>query len=166
MIDPGPGGVMYLPTIPDFPLVTGTKPTNPKDAVGIKKAPMSTVSAPFVAAVGVAMMEGALKYGRHNYRAAGVRSSVYYDALMRHMMAWWEGQDIDPESGLSHIVKAGACLAVLFDSLSIGNLNDDRPPAHKDGWMEELNAKAAALLEKFPEPKLAHTQRDTTWLVK
>lgn len=141
------------------------KPTNPKDAVGIKKAPMSTVPAPFIAAVGIAMMEGALKYGRHNYRAVGVRSSVYYDALMRHMMAWWEGQDIDPESGMSHLVKAGACLAVLFDSLTIGNLNDDRPPAHKDGWIEELNGKAAALLKRYEGIKVVppHTQVDQSW---
>jgi hypothetical protein len=135
-----------------------TKPTNPKDAVGIKKAPMSTVPAPFIAAVGMAMMEGALKYGRHNYRAVGVRSSVYYDALMRHMMAWWEGQDIDPESGLSHLVKAAACLAVLHDSMTIGNLNDDRPPSHKDGWIDELNKVAADLIFKYPEPKAAFTR--------
>jgi hypothetical protein len=140
-------------------LTGGTsKPTNPKDAVGIKKAPMSTVPAPFIAAVGMAMMEGALKYGRHNYRAVGVRSSVYYDALMRHMMAWWEGQDIDPESGLSHLVKAAACLAVLHDSMTIGNLNDDRPPSHKDGWIEPLNKVAADLIAKYPEPKAAFTK--------
>lgn len=56
------------------------KPSNPKDTVGIRKAPMSTVSAAVMAEVGVAMLEGAAKYGRHNYRAVGVRASVYYDA--------------------------------------------------------------------------------------
>lgn len=61
------------------------KPTNPKDSVGIRKAPMSTVSAVVMAEVGVAMLEGAAKYGRHNYRAVGVRASVYYDATLRHL---------------------------------------------------------------------------------
>jgi len=139
------------------------KPSNPKDAVGVKKAPLSTVSAPFILAIGNAMLEGALKYGRHNYRAVGVKSSVYYDALLRHMMAWWEGQDIDPESGESHLIKAAACLAVLFDSLHRGNLNDDRPPKVKDGWVEEFNKRAASLIEKYPDPKLPYTERDETW---
>src|ERR1700761_3416714 len=82
------------------------KRSNPKDAVGTGKVPVSTVSAPVIAEVGLAMLEGARKYGRHNYRAIGVRASVYYDAAQRHLMAWWEGQDIDPASGLSHVSKA------------------------------------------------------------
>lgn len=132
------------------------KPTNPKDAIGIKKVAMSTVPAPFMMGVGAAMTEGALKYGRHNYREAGVRSSVYYDALMRHMTAWWEGEDIDQESGLSHLLKAAACLAVVYDSLSYGNLNDDRPPKHADGWQQSFNSIAEQLMARYPVPKPAH----------
>jgi len=143
-----------------IPGQSAEKPTNPKDAVGIRKAPMSTVSAPFLVGVGTAMMEGAVKYGRHNYRVAGVRSSVYYDAAMRHLMSWWEGEDIDPDSGLPHIIKAAACLAVLYDSLAYGNLNDDRPPPHKTGWLAPFNKVAGDLLDKFPEPKAAYTAAD------
>jgi hypothetical protein len=139
------------------------KPSNPKDAVGIKKAPMSTVPAPVLAECGLAMLEGALKYGRHNYRAVGVRSSVYYDAALRHLMAWWEGQDTDPDSGLSHLVKAMACMVVLRDSQSRGNLTDDRPPKTKDDWQTALNAKAADLLAKYPDPKAAYTEVDMSW---
>jgi hypothetical protein len=132
---------------------------NPKDAFGIKKVPISTVPAPVIGEVGIAMMEGALKYGRHNYRVIGVRASIYYDAVMsRHMPAWWEGQDIDPDSGLSHITKAIASLVVLRDAMIRGNWVDDRPPRTPDGWIEELNKKAAALLEKYPEPIPAYTE--------
>jgi hypothetical protein len=135
------------------------KPTNPKDAVGIGKVPTSTVSAPVTGEVGLAMMEGALKYGRHNYRVIGVRASVYYDAVMsRHMPAWWEGEDIDPDSGLSHITKAIASLYVLRDAMINDNWIDDRPPAAKPGWIDELNAKAAALLVKYPNPVDAYTE--------
>lgn len=134
------------------------KESNPKDAIGIKKVPFSTVPAPFVAEVGLAMLEGALKYGRHNYRAIGVRTSVYYDACIRHLNAFWEGEDIDPDSGLPHIIKAAACLAVLSDSQRIGNVVDDRPPSHKDGWQKELNEKAGLLIDKYPEPKEAFTK--------
>jgi len=132
-----------------------TKPTNPKDMMGVMKAPMSTVSAPVMAEVGVAMLEGALKYGRHNYRAVGVRASVYYDATMRHLMDWWEGQDIDPDSGMSHITKAITSLVVLRDSMIQGNWSDDRPP-HSPEFYAELNQKVAALREKYSDRSPTH----------
>lgn len=137
-----------------------TKDSNPKDAIGCTKTPMSTLSAQVMGEVGVAMLEGALKYGRHNYRAVGVRASVYYDALFRHMGAWFEGEDIDPASGLSHVTKAIAGLMVLRDSMMQGNWTDDRPPKAADPeWMEKLNAQVAALLKKYPEPKAAFTEK-------
>lgn len=137
------------------------KPTNPKDAVGIAKVPHSTLSAQVMGEVGLAMMEGALKYGRSNYREAGVRASVYYDALMRHIDAFWEGQDIDARSGLSHVTKAIACLMVLRDSMLQENWVDDRPPKAKNqNWVEDLNAKAKALLEMYPNPVPACTEKD------
>jgi hypothetical protein len=135
------------------------KDTNPKDAVGIAKVPFSTLSQVVIAEEGLAMMEGALKYGRHNYRESGVRASVYFDAFMRHMTAWWEGQDIDPDSGLSHVTKARACLGVLRDSMVRGNWVDDRPPRVEESWMADLNAKAKALLAKYPSPPPAATEK-------
>jgi hypothetical protein len=134
------------------------KDTNPKDAIGVAKVPLSPVPAQVMAEVGLAMMEGALKYGRHNYRVAGVRASVYYDAALRHMMAWWEGEDIDPDSGLPHLVKAIACFVVLRDSQIQGNWVDDRPPRNPEGWVADLNEKAKALLEKYPNPVGAYTE--------
>lgn len=132
--------------------MTKTKPSNPKDSVGIKRVPFSTVPAVPVAEIGLAMLEGALKYGRHNYRAIGVRSSVYYDAAMRHLTRWWEGEDIDPDSGLPHIVKALASLIVLRDAELCGKLTDDRPPSSPE-WATRLNDAAAKLVEQYPEPK-------------
>lgn len=131
-----------------------TKDTNPKDAVGIKKAPMSTVPLNVMAEIGVGMLEGALKgYRRHNYRVAGVRASVYFDALMRHMFAWWEGEDIDPDSGLSHIVKALTTLVVLRDAMHNKVWTDDRPP-HSAEFYKELNERVLALIEKYADKGL------------
>lgn len=134
-----------------------SKPTNPKDALGIAKVPFSVIPAPVIGELGLALMEGALKYGRHNYREAGVRASVYYDAAFRHLSAWWEGQDIDPDSGLSHVAKAMASLTVLRDSMMRGNWADDRPPPVEGDWVAGLNIGAKALLEKYPNPKEAVT---------
>ena len=135
----------------------GVKDTNPKESVGIKKAPMSTVSGPAMAEVGVAMLEGARKYGRHNYRVSGIKSSVYYDAAMRHLMAWWEGEDIDPDSGLSHITKAQACLMVLRDAQISGMENDDRPPKSPADWKLKVQEQVDEIFEKYPESVEAHT---------
>lgn len=131
------------------------KATNPKDAIGISKAPMSTVSAAVLAELGVAMLEGASKYGRHNYRAAGVRSSVYYDATMRHLMAWWEGEDTDPDSGMSHITKAIASLVVLRDAMIQDMCTDDRPPRSAE-FYTALNKLAAEMLAKHADKSPRH----------
>jgi hypothetical protein len=139
-----------------------TKPSNPKDAFGIKKASISCVSSPVLMELGIAMQEGACKYGRHNYRVIGVRGSVYYDATMRHLMSWWEGEDLDPDSGLSHITKAIASLVVLRDSMMQQKFTDDRPPKSAP-WIGDLNAKSEALFEKYPDPKSPYREIDVTW---
>jgi len=73
------------------------------------------------------MMEGARKYGRHNYRKMGVRASVYYDAGCRHLLDFIEGTDVDKDSGLSHLAKFLSCISVLLDCQLMGNWVDDRP---------------------------------------
>ena len=125
--------------------IHGVKPSNPKDALGIGKVPSSVIPLPV-------LLEGALKYGRHNYRAIGVRGSVYYDATRRHLDLWWEGEDTDPDSGLSHITKAITSLIVLRDAMIQENWGDDRPPPTKTGGMNALNEKVKALLLKYPNP--------------
>ena len=142
------------------------KPSNPKDAVGIRKVPMSTVPAPVIFEVGLAMLEGARKYGRHNYRAIGVRYSVYYDACMRHLTAAWEGEDFDPDSGLPHLSKAIACLVVLRDSIRRENCQDDRPPKVKEGWMQDLNKMASDIIERYPDFLEAFTEKDMVAIQK
>jgi hypothetical protein len=137
-----------------------TKPTNPKDALGIKKAPLSTLPTQVGFEVALAMLEGARKYGRHNYRSMGVKASVYYDACQRHLAAWWEGEDIDPDSGLSHIAKAAACLFVLRDSMLMENWEDDRPPQHPNRLnLTKLNELAEEIIEKYPDCVEPHTEK-------
>jgi hypothetical protein len=142
-----------------------TKPSNPKDAFGIKKASISCIPAPVLFEVGIGMQEGACKYGRHNYRAIGVRSSVYYDATMRHLMSWWEGEDTDPDSGLSHITKAITSLVVLRDAMMQQKMTDDRPIKSLP-FLPELNKKAEALFEKYPDPVAPYTEVDNSWVDK
>jgi len=149
--------------------VAGAKPSNPKDAVGSKKARwFSYLPLRVLVGVGIAMLEGALKYGRHNYRVAGIRGSVYVDAVVcGHLVPWMEGEDIDPDSGRHHIDKALASLMVLRDGMLEGNWTDDRPPSAKDfgEFMAQAHKDTEALLAKYPEGKRkdAFTIDDTIW---
>ena len=134
-----------------------TKDANPKDAVGSRKPPLSTIPCPVLFEVGAALLEGAAKYRRHNYRVAGVRMSVYYDAAMRHLMRWWEGEDMDPDSGIHHVSKAIAGLIVIRDAMMQGNVHDDRPPS-SGVWMPEIQAQVDDVLSRFPNPLPPYTE--------
>lgn len=150
---------------PDGTTPISKKQTNPKDAFGIKKAALSTVPGPVLMELGCAMTEGACKYGRHNFRSLGVRGSVYFDAAQRHLWSWWEGEDIDPDSGLSHVTKAIASLVVLRDSMMQDKFTDDRPPRSQP-WLGDLNARSEALFNKYPDPVKPYTEADNSWIEK
>jgi hypothetical protein len=136
----------------------GSKDTNPKDAVGVRKAPISTVPGTVLAELGLALLEGDRKYGRHNYRIFGVRASVYRDAAWRHINKWWEGEDIDPDSGLNHVIKAIASLTVLRDAMIRENWKDDRPPKSPDGFFATLDIKAGEIIDRYPDAVLPFTE--------
>lgn len=139
------------------PAAATVKASNPKDAVGSKKAPLSVVPFPPLYEAAAGMLEGACKYRRHNYREIGVRASVYFDAAMRHLTSWWEGQDIDPESGIHHISKVLSCLLVLRDAQMSDKCYDDRPPRAFEGWEKATQEIVDAVLARHPNPKPPYT---------
>lgn len=104
------------------------KPTNPKDIVGSGKLPLELVPDTIEAEVALSFLEGALKYGRFNWRIAGVRSSIYYAAMKRHMKKWWNGEDADRDTRIKHLASVIACAGILLDAELCGRLTDDRPP--------------------------------------
>ncbi len=136
------------------------KGVNPKDAVGAAKNPHGCVSRAVLAEVGLAMMEGSRKYGRHNYRVAPVRAEVYFEACNRHLDAWWEGEDIDLDSGLPHLIKAIACLFVIRDAIIQGSWYDDRPPKVPAEHWEWIKKATAGILERLPESKPPFTEKE------
>ncbi len=136
------------------------KETNPKDALGIKKPSLTTIPFPVLYEVGTAMLEGACKYRRHNYRVAGVRTSVYIEAAFRHLCAYWEGEDIDPDSGLSHISKAIASLVVLRDAQMNDMAQDDRPPSPPADWMQKIQGHVDEVLARYPNPLPPYLRKD------
>jgi len=107
----------------------GAKMTNPKQLVGDTKCPLALVPDTISAEVAMAFLEGALKYGRFNWRVMGVRASTYKSAAERHLAKWWNGEDRDPKTHVKHLASAMACLGILLDAAVCDQLNDDRPPA-------------------------------------
>ncbi len=58
---------------------------------------------------------GAKKYARENWRLVSEGERRYFDAMLRHVWAWKQGEENDPESGLSHLGHAMCCLAFLYE---------------------------------------------------
>lgn len=114
------------------------KPINPKNVVGSSKIDMGIVPSTLMICVARAMLEGALKYGRYNWRIAGVRSSIYHAALLRHLAKWWNGQERDTKTRVHHLDSAIACLGILRDAELYGKLDDDRPPSPSPDLMAEF----------------------------
>ena len=141
-----------------------TKESNPKDAVANGKIPMHLWPATATAVGALAMHYGQLMYGRNNWREAGVRASVYVSACQRHLAAWFEGEDTDPDSHLPHLSHALACLAILVDAQAAGKLIDDRQyPGGYRKLMDELTPLVAMVNEKYsdkPEPR--HYDKSTS----
>lgn len=57
---------------------------------------------------------GARKYGDDNWREVGDGPRRYYDAAMRHIMAYRQGHWTDDESGLPHLAHAVASLLFIM----------------------------------------------------
>lgn len=106
----------------------GTRPANPKQAYGDKKVPLQLIPPAALIYMGQALKEGARKYGAYNWRENDVEVMTYIGATMRHVAAYLDREDIDPESGNHHLAHALASLAILVDSIECGVSIDNRPP--------------------------------------
>lgn len=92
---------------------------------GQKDAQLGAIDPAAIMEVATVAGFGARKYARLNF-LKGYSWSLSYDALQRHLHAFWDGEDRDPESGLPHLAHAAwHCLALLsFSRRGLGT--DDR----------------------------------------
>lgn len=132
----------------------GMKPSNPKDAIGSGKLPLHLWPATATAMGCIGFLNGMLKYGRANFRAIGIRSSIYVDAAKRHIDAWFEGEECDPDDGVPHLAAALACLGIIVDAQAAGKLNDDRQV--RGGY----RALVASLTPHVARLKALHATKD------
>ena len=90
------------------------------------KPRLSLLNPKFVTGTIMAMMTGVDKYEEGDY-LNGHKLSKYYDKVGRHILAFWGGEDDDPESKLNHLYHAAADLHIMIDILSRKPEHDDRP---------------------------------------
>ena len=88
---------------------------------------------------------GAKKYAAWNWRK-GMPHSQTYNACLRHLSAWAEGEDLDPESGLPHLDHAHCCLLFL-------RTHTVEHPEFDDRYRAPISAAVKAFLDsREPAP--------------
>lgn len=148
---------------------TATKASNPKDAISDTKVPLWLCSPIAHAHWALGQFAGLLKYGAWNWRAAGVRTSVYASAMKRHLDAYTSGEELDPVDGSHHLGNIMACAAILLDARAAGKLIDDRPPSVSvrptynfvEGAMAKLREKYKDWLPGGPKAPRHYNIADT-----
>ncbi len=76
-------------------------------------------------AVGRVMTFGAKKYAANNWRG-GFAWTRLVSSSLRHIFSWVKGEDLDPESGESHLAHAACCILFLLTFVLTKTGEDDR----------------------------------------
>lgn len=92
---------------------------------------------------------GAAKYADRNWEK-GYPWSLNYAALLRHLTAFWGGEELDPETGTPHLAAVEWHAMVLLEFTRTHREFDDRP-----GSVSGLSAlkQAAAGINIYTAPK-------------
>jgi len=90
------------------------------------KPDLTLLNYSFLSQVSEAMMFGAKKYGRDNYRS-GISNVRILGAVLRHAYKYLNGQDTDEESGIHHLAHAAAGINMFFGIEDAGTAEDVRP---------------------------------------
>ncbi len=89
------------------------------------RPPLGWLPRTAVVQVSQVLAYGARKYSRHQWRK-GMEWQRLIDASLRHIYAFSDGEDIDPESGLPHLAHAACCLSFLMEYTTTHPEFDDR----------------------------------------
>lgn len=108
------------------PPALDVKLRNPKGVAARNKVSASLVPEIAIIELAQAFRNGSLKYGPFNWRKEEIATSVYLDAIERHLMLYRAGQDVASDSALSHLTHIMSSCAILIDAELQGSLIDDR----------------------------------------
>lgn len=116
------------------PEATLEKLFNTVEQINHMKRPHKPISkAPFDMIPPIAILEEAKAFGYSDARSARdyweqevVKFSEIYAEMQRHLLSWYNGEDIDPASGCPHIAHLRKCTAKILYLASKGRYIDDR----------------------------------------
>lgn len=92
--------------------------------------------------------KGASKYEDRNWEK-GYPWSKSYAALLRHLTAWWDGEDVDEESGSSHMTAvAWHAFALMFFEMHRKS-QDDRPNSVPETSVRTLDIREVSEFNPF-----------------
>lgn len=104
-------GPVTINSVPDF--------EGKVDGGGVKnvmfakdKLPVELLPPMFLEGIAKVLQHGAKKYAPNNWMR-GMKFSVPFGGLLRHLLAWYRGERIDADSGLPHLFCAGCELLFL-----------------------------------------------------
>lgn len=117
--------------------------SNPAEAARFDKGKLRMELVPAVAMEALARVfgNGADKYGDFNWQK-GLPWLQPYASCMRHMLAWWEGEDNDQESGLPHLYHALANVTMLLEYAKKRKGRDNRLYLKEREWLREREKRS------------------------
>ena len=117
---------MDWPTPLPTPFLNATKQGEAGKKNDQEKLRVDLLPVDVMTAVAGVLTHGAKKYGDRNWEG-GIKYGRIYGAILRHLFAFWRGEDKDPESGLQHIDHA-MCEMMFLSAMAKRRPDmDDRP---------------------------------------
>ena len=104
------------------------------------KEPLAWIPAECMQGIAKVLAYGAAKYEKDNWRR-GIPMSRYISAALRHIHAWNSGEDLDPESGMSHIDHAVCGLMFVQWYIKHRPECDDRYKDDIGAYLAEITPK-------------------------
>lgn len=129
------------------------------------KAPISLINRRAIEEEAQVMAFGAKKYAAHNWRK-GIAASRLLDAALRHIFAYADGENNDPETGLSHLAHARCCLAFQIDLQHTMPHLDDRYVSKARESVHQVGASLSAHQASLREDGKPVFERDTGCMVQ
>jgi len=113
--------------IVDIASIKFAVPPNQATKKDIGKTRMDLLPPKALEGIAKIMTYGAAKYNDYNYKQGkGLDWDRMLGACYRHLNAWNDGEDLDPESGQSHLYHAGCCIMMLIDLIDSKKGQDTR----------------------------------------
>ncbi len=100
---------------------------DPKGEAGAAKPGLGNISVAAQYYEGAVMQQGGETYGFYNWCDHPMKASTYYEAILRHLNAWWLGENADPKSRFPHMAHIRASAGIIIDQQETGRMIDDRP---------------------------------------